>query len=84
MTELDDGHSLGRAAFLQQVSVVVSRNREINKQQVSVVVSRNREINKQDGFNNEGKDPEQRSGPSRAKSSKQSFAGIRKIEDKEK
>ena len=27
VTELDDGHSLGRAAFLQQVSVVVSRNR---------------------------------------------------------
>ena len=69
VTELDDGHSLGRAAFLQQVSVVVSRNREINKQ---------------DGINNEGKDPEQRSGPSRAKSSKQSFAGIRKIKEKEK
>ena len=69
VTELDNGHSLGRAAFLQQVSVVVSRSREINKQ---------------DGINTEGKDPEQRSGPSRAKSSKQSFAGIRKIEEKEK
>ena len=69
MTELDDGHSLGRAAFLQQVSVVVSRNREINKR---------------DGINTEGKDPEQRSDPSRAKSSKQSFAGIRKIGEKEK
>ena len=69
MTEWDDGHSCGRASFCNK------------SQQWLVEIER---LISKHGFNNGCKDPEQGSGPNRAKPSKQGVAGIRKIKEKEK